>query len=434
MTICNMSIEAGARAGMIAPDETTFAYLKGRPHAPQGADWDAALAALADAAHRRRTPTFDPEVVARRRRRSRRSSPGAPTRARACRCPARCRTRPTSPTPTSARRAERALAYMDLRAGHADARHRGRHGLPRLLHQRPDRGPAGRRRGAARAARSPTACGCSSCPARCGSRQQAEAEGLRRGLHRRRRRVALRRLLDVPGHEPGHARARASARASHLQPQLRGPAGPGGRTHLVSPPVAAATAVTGRLAAPGRPAEPEGTSTVEKFTRPHRPRRPAAPQRRRHRPDHPGRLPQAGQPDRLRRRAVRRLAATTRPSCSTSPEYEGASILVAGPDFGTGSSREHAVWALQDYGFRVVIAPRFGDIFRGNALKGGLLPVVAARGRRRAAVGARRGRPGGRGHRRPGGRAARASAGRRSASRSTTSPAGGCSKGSTTSG
>ena len=56
--------------------------------------------------------------------------------------------------------------------------------------------------------------------------------------------------------------------------------------------------------------------------------------------------------------------------------YDGASILLAGPDFGTGSSREHAVWALQDYGFRAVVAPRFGDIFRNNALKGGLLPVV----------------------------------------------------------
>ncbi|MBL6274936.1 3-isopropylmalate dehydratase small subunit [Micromonospora fiedleri] len=55
--------------------------------------------------------------------------------------------------------------------------------------------------------------------------------------------------------------------------------------------------------------------------------------------------------------------------------YSGASILVAGPEFGTGSSREHAVWALRDYGFRVVIAPGFGDIFRGNALKEGLLPV-----------------------------------------------------------
>jgi 3-isopropylmalate/(R)-2-methylmalate dehydratase small subunit len=57
------------------------------------------------------------------------------------------------------------------------------------------------------------------------------------------------------------------------------------------------------------------------------------------------------------------------------PAYAGASILVAGPEFGTGSSREHAVWALLDYGFRVVIAPRFGDIFRGNSLKQGLLTV-----------------------------------------------------------
>jgi 3-isopropylmalate/(R)-2-methylmalate dehydratase small subunit len=56
--------------------------------------------------------------------------------------------------------------------------------------------------------------------------------------------------------------------------------------------------------------------------------------------------------------------------------YAGASILVAGPNFGTGSSREHAVWALTDYGFQAVISPRFGDIFRNNATKAGLVPVV----------------------------------------------------------
>ncbi|HSF26066.1 MAG TPA: 3-isopropylmalate dehydratase small subunit [Actinomycetes bacterium] len=58
------------------------------------------------------------------------------------------------------------------------------------------------------------------------------------------------------------------------------------------------------------------------------------------------------------------------------PEYAGATVLVAGPDFGTGSSREHAVWALRDYGFRVVISPRFADIFRGNSGKAGLLTAV----------------------------------------------------------
>ena len=55
--------------------------------------------------------------------------------------------------------------------------------------------------------------------------------------------------------------------------------------------------------------------------------------------------------------------------------FAGASILVAGENFGTGSSREHAVWALTDYGFRAVICARYADIFRGNSLKGGLLPV-----------------------------------------------------------
>jgi 3-isopropylmalate/(R)-2-methylmalate dehydratase small subunit len=58
------------------------------------------------------------------------------------------------------------------------------------------------------------------------------------------------------------------------------------------------------------------------------------------------------------------------------PEYQGASILVAGRNFGCGSSREHAAWALHDYGFRAIIAPSFGDIFRTNCYQNGMLPVV----------------------------------------------------------
>ncbi|HEV7721862.1 MAG TPA: 3-isopropylmalate dehydratase small subunit [Iamia sp.] len=57
-------------------------------------------------------------------------------------------------------------------------------------------------------------------------------------------------------------------------------------------------------------------------------------------------------------------------------QYAGATILVAGPNFGTGSSREHAVWAIQQYGFQAVVSPRFGDIFRNNSTKNGLVPVV----------------------------------------------------------
>ena len=56
-------------------------------------------------------------------------------------------------------------------------------------------------------------------------------------------------------------------------------------------------------------------------------------------------------------------------------QYAGATILIAGPNFGTGSSREHAVWAIMDYGFKAVISPRFADIFRNNCTKNGLVPV-----------------------------------------------------------
>ncbi len=67
-----------------------------------------------------------------------------------------------------------------------------------------------------------------------------------------------------------------------------------------------------------------------------------------------------------------------------APEHAGATILVAGPNFGTGSSREHAVWALVDYGFKAVVSPKFGDIFRSNSTRSGLVPaeVGAAEGRR----------------------------------------------------
>ena len=57
-------------------------------------------------------------------------------------------------------------------------------------------------------------------------------------------------------------------------------------------------------------------------------------------------------------------------------EFRNGTVLIAGPEFGTGSSREHAVWALQNYGFKVVISSRFADIFRGNSLKGGLLTII----------------------------------------------------------
>ena len=76
------------------------------------------------------------------------------------------------------------------------------------------------------------------------------------------------------------------------------------------------------------------------------------------------------------------------------PAYAGASILVAGPDFGTGSSREHAVWALRDYGFQVVLSPKFADIFRGNAGKQGLVTGVISESDGEAIWAARAAQPG----------------------------------------
>ena len=115
------------------------------------------------------------------------------------------------------------------------------------------------------------------------------------------------------------------------------------------------------------------------------------------------------------------------------PAYEPGSILIAGPDFGTGSSREHAVWALQNYGFKVVIGSRFGDIFRGNSGKAGLVVAERRHRRGREAVGDRGERAGHRVHRRPAPLHRSRPRTTCSRSRSTTTPGSACSRVSTTS-
>ena len=306
MTVCNMSIEAGARAGMIAPDETTFEYLRGRQHAPVGADWDAAVA---DWAHLRSDDdaVFDAEVDLDASALTpfvtwgTNPGQGAPL-SEAVPDPERMADEHDKAA------ARRALEYMGLEAGHAAARHPGRHRLRRVLHQRPDRGPACRRRrrqgppGRRRRAHARRA--------RLGARAPAgRGGGPGPGLHRGRRRVAPARLLDVPGHEPRPARAGGAQRLD-VQPQLRGTPGQG-RPHPPGQPARRGGDRAARHAVqPGRPrsARPPRRATAWSVHDPHRHRRPAAPQQRRHRPDHPGGLPQAGHPHRLRGRPVRRLA------------------------------------------------------------------------------------------------------------------------------
>lgn len=293
MTVCNMSIEAGARAGMIAPDQTTFDYLQGRPHAPQGADWDAAVAYWQTLATDE-DAVFDAEVVIDASELTpfvtwgTNPGQGAPLGS-AVPDPAASPTRRSGPPP---RTPWPTWAWRPAPA----ARGRGRRGLRRLLHQRADRGPARRRgghRGPPGRRRRTDAGG----PGLGAGRAAGRRGGAGQGVHRGRRRMAARGLLDVPGHESRPARPRRALRL-HLEPQLRGPAGQG-RPHPPGLPAGRrrhrGTGPTGRARRSHRQ-RPRGGLSHGEVHRPHRSGRSAAPQQRGHRPDHPRPLAQEGHP------------------------------------------------------------------------------------------------------------------------------------------
>jgi len=246
MTICNMTIEAGARAGMVAPDETTFAYLKGRPHAPQGADWDAALAHWRTL---RSEPdaTFDREVVLDAAALTpfvtwgTNPGQGVPLSGQVP-DPA------TMADPNQRAAAASALAYMGLRAGTAmrdiavdtvflgsctNGRIEDLRAAAEVLHGRK----------VADGVRMLVV------PGSMRVKEQAEMEGLHEvflaaGAEWRAAGCSMCLGMNPDQLSPGERSASTSNR------NFEGRQGKGGRTHLVSPPVAAATAVTGRLAAP----------------------------------------------------------------------------------------------------------------------------------------------------------------------------------------
>ena len=246
MTICNMSIEAGARAGMIAPDETTFAYLEGRPAAPTGPAWEQALddwrslASDPDAAYDSEfaidvaelapqvTWGTNPEMVV--------SVTGRV---------------PDPAAYADAGQAPRRRAGADLhgpRARHGDAGHRGRPRLHRLVHERTDRGPAGRG-GRGRRQAGPSE--------RPGARRAGvgDDQAARRG-------GGLDRIFVDAGFEWRRAGcsmclgmnpdvlADGERCASTSNRNFEGRQGRGGRTHLVSPQLAAATAIAGHFVDP----------------------------------------------------------------------------------------------------------------------------------------------------------------------------------------
>ncbi|HYO37683.1 MAG TPA: 3-isopropylmalate dehydratase large subunit [Geodermatophilus sp.] len=254
MTICNMSIEAGARAGMIAPDETTLAYLRGRPHAPQGADWDAAAEHWATL-HTDEGAVFDTEVVIEAAELApfvtwgTNPGQGLPITGRV-------------PDPAELaddderRAAEQALAYMGLTPGTplreievdtvflgscTNGRIEDLRTAAELLRGRqidPDTRML-------------------VVPGSIGVKLQAEAEGLDRvfteaGAEWRGAGCSMCLGMNPDQLQPGERSASTSNR------NFQGRQGKGGRTHLVSPSVAAATALTGRLTAPADLTETAG--------------------------------------------------------------------------------------------------------------------------------------------------------------------------------
>ena len=244
MTICNMSIEWGARAGMIAPDETTFAFVEGRPHAPQGEDWERALD---DWRSLRSDPDAEYDVTSRRRRRRARPAGDLGDESRDGRARRRDRARPGRVRRPDDRIADRARARVHGPPPRpADRRDRDRPRLHRLVHELAHRGPARRGRDRRRPQGRPARHRRSSSRARRQVRRQAEEEGLDQifldaGFEWRLAGCSMCLGMNPDVLAPGERCASTSNR------NFEGRQGRGGRTHLVSPQMAAAAALHGHF-------------------------------------------------------------------------------------------------------------------------------------------------------------------------------------------
>ncbi|MBK8972810.1 MAG: 3-isopropylmalate dehydratase large subunit [Hahellaceae bacterium] len=384
MTLCNMAIEAGARAGLVAVDQTTIDYLKDRPFGPKGELWDRAVAAwahltsdddavfdrdiLLDAAAIKPQVTWgtSPEMVA--------PVDGAVPD-------------PAQETdPVKREGYARALKYMGLQAGQAitsiqlDRVFIGSCTNSRIEDLREAAAVVKGRKVATSLKQALVVPGSGLVKA------QAEAEGLDQvfrdaGLEWREPGCSMCLAMNADKLGVGEHCASTSNR------NFEGRQGFGGRTHLVSPAMAAAAAIAGHFVDVNSVRE---TVEMKAFTR-HTGL--AAPMDRAN-VDTDMIIPKQflksikrsgfgpnlfdelryldeGQPDQ---------DCSHRPLNTefvlNQPRYKGASVLLARQNFGCGSSREHAPWALDDYGFRAVIAPSFADIFFNNCFKNGLLPIV----------------------------------------------------------
>ncbi len=372
MTVCNMTIEAGARAGMIAPDETTFAYVRGKPYAPKGEAFEQAVAYWRtlpsdEGAAYDRTVTLDAAKIAPMV--SWGTNPEAVV-------PITGSVPDPDAEPDEAKRAQvvRMLDYMGLRPGQRMAE------LPVdvVFIGSCTNGRIEDLRAAAAVARGRHVADGVRAMVVPGSgivKQQAEAEGLDRvlteaGFEWREAGCSMCLGMNPDKLAPGQRCASTSNR------NFEGRQGPGGRTHLLSPAMAAAAAVTGRLADVRELVVMRCTLS---------PRSPPSPRRCRWRTWIPTRSSRRGSSKQSPAPAWARTCSTRCATMRTAAErqefvlnrepYRHAQILIAHENFGCGSSREHAPWALLDFGIRCVIAPDFADIFFNNCFKNGILPI-----------------------------------------------------------
>ncbi len=365
MTVCNMSIEAGARAGMIAPDDITFAYLKGRPRAPQGADWDAAVArwrALAsdpgasfDASVDIDASTLEPMITYG-------TNPGMVVSIGS-----------SIPDKAGNEVFDKALKYM------------GFHGGDAMLGKKVDVVFIGS----------------------CTNGRLADLQAAASILKGRKVAPGV-RLLIVPGsqsikreaEEAGYADIfkaagadwresgcsmclgmngdpgpRRSVLDQHQQSEFRGPSG------RRSPHLAGQPPDRGRQRRAGTHHRSPGVDVVEPVTRV-RSKTVVIPSSN---IDTDQIIPARFLTTTTKEGLGLQLFADWRYRADGSPnpdfvlnrpEARGAQVLIAGRNFGCGSSREHAPWALLDNGFRAVVSTEIADIFTVNSLKNGLLPVV----------------------------------------------------------